>query len=62
MGLLIISDSAPESIEKSISRSGDSKSLFFGLSKRSGIVQIFSLGSWILFEAFDICCLCLDFL
>ena len=37
-------DSAPESIIKSISRSGGRNSLFLGLSKGNGIVQIFSLG------------------
>ena len=43
MGILIIFDSAPESIKKSISRSGARNSLFLGLSERNGIVQIFSL-------------------
>ena len=40
----MIFDSAPESIKKSFSRSGGCNSLLFGLSKRYGIVQIFSLG------------------
>ena len=44
VGILMIFDSAPESIKKSISRSGCWKSLYFGLSKRKGIVQIFYLG------------------
>ena len=53
VGILIIFDSAPESFKKSISRSGgDSKSLIFGLIKRSGIVQIFSLIGSILFVVF----------
>ena len=37
-------DSAPESFEKSFSRSGDCNSSDFGLSKRSEIVHIFSFG------------------
>ena len=39
--MLIIFDSAPESIKKSISRSGFCNYLNFGLSKRSGIIHIF---------------------
>ena len=42
MEIFIIFDSAPESIEKSISRSGVCNCFDFGLSKRSGIVHIFS--------------------
>ena len=44
VGMLIIFDSAPESIKKSILGSGGYNSLLFGLSKRNKIVQIFSLG------------------
>ena len=40
--MFIIFDSAPESIEKSISRFRVCNCLDFGLSKRSGIVHIFS--------------------
>ena len=41
VGMLMIFDSAPESMKKSISMSGISNFLHFGFSKRSGIVQIF---------------------
>ena len=41
MVILVVFDSAPESIKKSILRSGDRKSFLFGLSKRSGTVHIF---------------------
>ena len=40
--MFIIIDSAPESIEKSTSRSGVCNCLDFGLSKTSGVVHIFS--------------------
>ena len=43
VGMYIIFDSAPESIKKYNSRSGVCNCLDFGLSRRSGIVQIFSL-------------------
>ena len=42
VGMLIIFDSAAESIKKSFSRSGVWNWLDFGLSKRSGIVHFFS--------------------
>ena len=42
VGMLMIFDSAPESIKKSVSRSGLRNFLDFGLSKRNEIVQIFS--------------------
>ena len=45
-------DSAPESIKNSISKSGGSKILFAVLSKRSWIVQLFSLGGDTLFVVF----------
>ena len=54
VGILIKFDSAPESVKKSISKISfvDWKSLFFGLSKRSGFAQIFSVGSCTLFVIF----------
>ena len=63
LGLYIIFDSAPESVKKSTSRSGDYKSLLFGLSRISGIVQIFSLVRFTLFAvSLYIFCLYLNFL
>ena len=45
VGSFKIFHSAPESIKKSVSRSGERNSSLFGHSMRSGIVQMFSLGS-----------------
>ena len=41
--MLIRFNSVPESVGKSNGRSGDWKFLFFGISKKSGYVQLFLL-------------------
>ena len=59
--MFLISDSARESIKKSISRSGDRKFLPIGFSKRSGIVQIFPRLVVFCLMRFDIYCFYLNF-
>ena len=43
-GNKMIFESAPESVKKTITRSGGRKCLFFVLSQRNGTVQIISFG------------------
>ena len=54
-------DSAPESLKNQF-RGLMIENLYFGLSKRSGTVQVFSLGSFICLKRFDVYCLYLNFL
>ena len=50
--MIIMFDFVPELVKKSISRSGDWRFLLVCLSKKSGIVQIFSFGDDILVVVF----------